>query len=259
MARRSRLEFVERLTFAYSLGLIRLARAGQPRGHDGMCPCPRRTNLLVVKPGRRALRACGAAAVAVSLSLMAPTPSRAAPPQPTTDAGFTTLLDGSLSGGPASFDKWVMAGPGSFVPYGDGQGFMTTGGLGMLWYPKDFGDAVFRIDYRDVRTATTGYSNGGIMVGFPAEQICTPLYPVTPACAHHVPYTERPTNWTYNWQGLPGPFPPAQAYANDPSLGDPQSGLGNACGRTSTARTNEAWVAVYCGNEIQVNDSPDMP
>jgi len=212
-----------------------------------------------VKPGRRMLRACGVAATVASLSLLAPALSHAAPPQPTTDVGFTTLLDGSLTGGPASFDKWVMAGPGAFVPYGDGEGFMTTGGLGMLWYPKDFGDAIFRIDYRDVRTATTGYSNGGVMVGFPAEQICAPLYPTTPACTHEVTYTERPASWTYDWKGLPGPFPPAQQYANDPSLGDPASGLGNACGRVSTARTNDAWVAVYCGNEIQVNDSPDMP
>src|SRR4051794_23683446 len=215
--------------------------------------------LLVVNPGHRMLRACGAAAVAVSLSLMAPALSRAAPPQPTTDAGFTTLLDGTLTGGPASFDKWLQAGPGAFVPYGDGQGFLTTGGLGMLWYPKNFGDAIFRIDYRDVRTATTGYSNGGIMVGFPADQICTPLYPLVPACTHQVPFTDRPNTWTYSWSGLPGPFPPAQTYANDPSLGDPASGMGNACGRIGRARTDPSWVAVYCGNEIQVNDSPDQP
>src|SRR4051794_24141453 len=207
------------------------------------------------------ISAAPAPAESLPASEQVPTASSAAEPGPTPagDDGFTTILDGTLTGTPASFDKWFQSGPGSFVPFGDGEGFVGTGGLGMLWYPKDFGDAVFRIDYRDVRTQTTGFSNGGIMVGFPAGQICTPLYPVTPACTHHVPYTERPTNWTYNWQGLPGPFPPAQAYANDPSLGDPQSGLGNACGRTSTARTNEAWVAVYCGNEIQVNDSPDMP
>jgi hypothetical protein len=136
---------------------------------------------------------------------------------------------------------------------------MTTGGLGMLWYPKDFGDAVFRIDYRDVRTNTSGYSNGGIMVGFPAEQICTPLYPVTPACTTQVAWQDRPATWSYDWPGLPGPFPPAQTYANDPALGDPPSGLGHACGQIGTARTNTAWVAVYCGNEIQVNDSPDPP
>src|SRR4051794_38905523 len=157
--------------------------------------------LLVVNPGHRMLRACGAVAVAVSLSLMAPALSGAAPPQPTTDAGFTTLLDGSLSGGPASFDKWVMAGPGAFVPYGDGQGFMTTGGLGMLWYPKDFGDAVFRIDYRDVRTATTGYSNGGIMVGFPAGANCPAPEPATPARPPHPPHTGRPANRTRQRQG----------------------------------------------------------
>jgi hypothetical protein len=198
-------------------------------------------------------------ALAAASALAFAAQASAAGPAPTSDEGFTTLLDGSLTGGPASFDKWLQSGPGAFVPYGDGQGFMTTGGLGMLWYPKDFGDAIFRIDYRDVRTNTTGYSNGGIMVGFPAEQICTPLYPTTPACTHQVPFTERPNSWTYAWPGLPGPFPPAQTYQNDPSLGDPASGMGNACGRISTARTNTAWVAVYCGNEIQVNDSPDPP
>src|SRR4051794_15507898 len=123
--------------------------------------------LLAVKPSHRALRACVAGALAVSLSLVAPAFSRAAPPQPTTDAGFTTLLDGSLSGGPASFDKWVMAGPGSFVPYGDGQGFMTTGGLGMLWEPKDFRGAIFRIDHPRVRTPPTRHSQRGGLGGLP--------------------------------------------------------------------------------------------
>src|SRR4051812_49953238 len=103
--------------------------------------------LLAVKPGHRALRACIAAGLAVSLSLVAPALSRAAPPQPTTDTGFSTLLDGSLSGGPASFDKWVMAGPGAVVPYGDGQGVMTTRGLGGLWGPQDLWGAVFPLHY----------------------------------------------------------------------------------------------------------------
>jgi 3-keto-disaccharide hydrolase len=200
-----------------------------------------------------------AATVTAGLALGFPALSGATGPSPTTSDNFTTLLDGTLTGTPASFDKWLMSGPGAFVPYGDNEGFATTGGLGMLWYPKDFGDAIFRINYRDVRTATTGYSNGGIMVGFPAEQICTPLYPATPACTHQVPYTERPATWTYNWGGMPGPFPPAQTYTNNPALGDPASGLGHACGQIGTAQTNTAWVAVYCGNEIQVNDSPDMP
>jgi hypothetical protein len=183
-----------------------------------------------------------------------------------TEDGFVTLLDGTLTGTDASLDKWVMAGPGAFVPYGDGEGFVTNGGMGMLWYPKDFGDAIFRIDYRDVRTAVTGYSNGGVMVGFPADYICSPLYPDSPACTYHVPYTERPEAWVYDWPGMPGPFPPAQTYANDwtlghdnPVLGDIPTGMGNSCGRIRSARTSEPWVAVYCGNEVQINDSPDAP
>lgn len=208
--------------------------------------------------------AAGPFASASSQAALAPASSpgpsaSASGPAPTTDNGFTTILDGSLSGGTASFDKWFQSGPGSFVPYGDGQGFMTTGGLGMLWYPKDYGDAIFRVDYRDVRTDTTGYSNGGIMIGFPAEQLCTPDYPTTPACTSQVAWQDRPSTWTYNWAGLPGPFPPAQTYKNDPSLGDPPSGNGHACGQISTARSDPAWVAVYCGNEVQVNDSPDPP
>src|SRR5215475_13423677 len=155
---------------------------------------------------RRIVGFFGLAAVATSL-VLASAPSASASSEAAsaiassstsaTDDGFTTILDGTLTGGPASFDKWVQSGPGAFVPYGDGEGFMTTGGLGMLWYPKDFGDAVFRIDYRDVRTATTGFSNGGIMVGFPAEQICTPLYPVTPACTTPTATEDRPATWSY--------------------------------------------------------------
>lgn len=217
---------------------------------------------------RRIVGVFGLAAVATSLVLASAPSASASSPAPsanassatsTTDDGFTTILDGTLTGGPASFDKWVQSGPGAFVPYGDGQGFMTTGGLGMLWYPKDFGDAIFRIDYRDVRTATTGYSNGGIMVGFPAGQICAPLYPTTPACTSQVAAQDRPSTWSYDWAGLPGPFPPAQTYTNDPSLGDPASGRGHACGQIGAARSTSAWVAVYCGNEVQVNDSPDPP
>jgi hypothetical protein len=212
----------------------------------------------------RAVRECGAAVIGLVLALatacaLAPTAAWGAAPRPAADGGFTTILDGGSKGTPASLDRWVHVGAGAFVPSRDGRGVVTTGGIGMLWYPEDFGNAIFRIDYRDVRTTRTGYSNGGVLIGFPAEQICTPLYPSTPACIHAVRSTTRPARWSYRWRGLPGPFPPAQTYANDPALGDPDSGTGNACGRLGRARTDATWVAIYCGNEIQINDSPDPP
>src|SRR3954447_25909961 len=63
------------------------ARQSVMRTRWGCVSTSEEGKLLVVKPGHRALRACAAVALALSLSAMAPALSRAAPPQPTTDAG----------------------------------------------------------------------------------------------------------------------------------------------------------------------------
>ena len=155
------------------------------------------------------------------------------------EAGYTTILDGTATGTDASFDKWAQAGSGNFTLQADGS-ITPTGGLGMRWYTvKQYGDISFKVDYKDART-NAGYSNGGVMVRSPDPRI---------------PVADRPTSWTYDWAGLPGPWPAAKHYQSDPA--SPNSGYRTGCSATSTARTNSAYVTVFCGEEVQVNDSPD--
>jgi Domain of Unknown Function (DUF1080) len=152
--------------------------------------------------------------------------------------GYTTLLDGTATGTAASFDKWVMTGQGNYTLQADGS-IKPMGGLGALVYDKPFGNVSFKVDFKDART-NAGYSNGGVMVRVPDWR---------------VPLAQRPTSWSYDWAGASGPFPPAQHYQNDPT--NSNSGFRTGCSATGTARTDTGWVGVYCGEEIQVNDSPD--
>jgi hypothetical protein len=66
----------------------------------------------------------------------------------------------------AQFGAWRQVGPGSFTRQPDGS-IVSSGGLGMLWYPvKDYGDAVLRFEWRDLRT-DGGASNSGAFLRFP--------------------------------------------------------------------------------------------
>ena len=173
------------------------------------------------------------------------------------EPGFTPILDGSATGGPASFDQWHKMGGGatsgfSLQPNGAVRTDGEDGG-GQLIYPKHFGDAIFRLQYRDANP-TGEYSNGGIFVRFPVDQLCTPLLPMMPACTLITPVESRPTRWVYEWPGMPGPFPPPQTYANDPENGDASTGFRAYCSRSHAPVQR---VAINCGHEIQVNDSPD--
>lgn len=63
---------------------------------------------------------------------------------------------------PASFGRWRHDGPGTFVRNPDGS-IRTVGGLGMLWYPRAFGDIALHLQWRDVG----GGSNSGVLIRFP--------------------------------------------------------------------------------------------
>lgn len=65
-----------------------------------------------------------------------------------------------------TFDRWRQAPSGSFQLMPDGT-MHTVGGLGMLWYPVEYGDMVLRFQFRDMRPAPTGGSNSGVFVRFP--------------------------------------------------------------------------------------------
>jgi hypothetical protein len=155
------------------------------------------------------------------------------------EEGYTTIFDGTATGTAASWDKWAHVGDGGFTLEPDGS-VRAFGSLGMSYYTlDDYGDMSFKVDYKDARTEP-GYSNGGVLIRSPDPR--TPL-------------EERPTGWTYDWLGASGPFPPPKTYASDPS--HPRSAFRTHCGRTGRAQTNPAWLAIYCGQEVQINDSPD--
>src|SRR3954454_4202243 len=94
----------------------------------------------------RLLALAAAALLAISGVIYYGTRSASAAPK---DPGFTTLFDGTATGTPHSLDKWLQVGAGNMVLQPDGS-LMTNGGLGMLWFPgEEFGNAVFRVDYKD--------------------------------------------------------------------------------------------------------------
>jgi hypothetical protein len=169
------------------------------------------------------------AALGVTLALAVPAFAQAAEP------GYTTIFDGTPTGSDASFDKWAMVGGGSIGLQADGT-MRTASGFGMRFYTvKPFGDVSLKVDYRDARSAP-GWSNGGVLVRFPD--------PRTPAA-------ETPAAWSYDWKGASGPFPPAKQYAGEP-------GCQRAIPSLIPADWAPAWVPVVCGEEIQINDSPDV-
>jgi 3-keto-disaccharide hydrolase len=151
------------------------------------------------------------------------------------EAGYTTIFDGTATGSDASFDKWAQVGGGNIALQSDGT-MRTSSGFGMRWYTvKPFGDVSLKVEYRDART-TAGWSNGGVLVRFPD--------PRTPAA-------QTPASWSYDWAGASGPFPPAKHYEGSPAC---QRAIPSAIPADWTA----AWVPVVCGEEIQINDSPDV-
>src|SRR5262249_54542457 len=103
----------------------------------------------------------------------------------------------------ASLAQWKQASAGHFDLLADGSGGITpVDGLGMLWYPKPFGDFRLKLQFREGQ-GTNGYSNGGVFVRFPDPE-------------------------------------------QDPRTDD--------CAKT--AGGDDAWVAIYCGFEIQLYDGP---
>ena len=75
------------------------------------------------------------------------------------ESGYTGLFDGTL----ASFDKWNMAGPGSFGRITSDCSLRGSGGMGLLWYGAEEFDAYsLKFDWKLVAD-----HNGGVFVGFP--------------------------------------------------------------------------------------------
>jgi plastocyanin len=111
----------------------------------------------------------------------------------------------------ADLERWEQAGPGGLTWMPEEGGFArTNGGLGMPWYPKEYGDFSLKLQWRDSSTGTNG--NSGIFARFP----------------HPDEAVARPAAERYPCQ-------------------------------VGSATSQPAWVAIYCGHEIQINDHQSDP
>jgi hypothetical protein len=220
-------------------------------------------------------------------SAAAPAAAQYVPPP--ADPGFTYIFDGSATGSDASFDKWVFASSTAAASASEGratvdpaEGAILVGRspFGGYWYPvRAFGDAVIRLQYtvQDIPTSTR---NGGIIVRAPevrytgattsdvlAQKPTGYNYDVCPGALAVCGLLEPAESTTYTWAGAPGPFPPA-SHASDP----PFTYSGTYCARPGTNNVtnltgtgpvptgsvvadHQHWSQLYCGNEIQVNES----
>ncbi len=223
----------------------------------------------------------------VALTALAATPQAAhaqytaPPPAP----GFHYIFDGTATGSDASFDKWKFASGTLAQSATQGQatldaaeGTIRVGAspFGSYWYtPRPFGDVVFRIQYQ-IENTPTATPNGGIMVRAPyfaytgadtnavlAQKPTGFNYDV---CGGALAFCNRTTpaaSTTYNWAGMPGPFPPGGfEYTGGYCARQTASGVYNVNGTNGqpltvngNANNHQHWTQVYCGHEIQINES----
>jgi hypothetical protein len=238
-------------------------------------------------PGKR--RRVRAGCVALAALAVAPAAASAQYTAPPADPGFHYIFDGTATGSDASFDKWKFASSTAASSATQGQatlnaaeGSFLVGAspFGSYWYtPRPFGDTVFRIQYQ-IENTPTATPNGGIMVRAPyfayTGATTTDVLAQKPTgynydvCGAAVAFCNRTTpgaSTTYNWAGMPGPFPPASNASNPPF-----EYSGSYCARQGThnvagtngqtplnangnANNHQHWTQVYCGHEIQINES----
>jgi Domain of Unknown Function (DUF1080) len=234
---------------------------------------------------RKVLAGCIALAALAVTPAIASAQYTAPPPAP----GFHYIFDGTATGSDASFDKWTFASGTAAQSATQGQatlnpaaGSFLVGGspFGSYWYtPRPFGDTVFRIQYQ-IENTPAATPNGGIMVRAPyfaytgadtnavlAQKPTGYNYDVCGAAVAFCNRTTPGATTTYNWAGQPGPFPPASNASNPPfeysgaycaRSGDHNVGNvngGNPLVVNGNANNAQHWTQVYCGHEIQINES----
>ena len=229
-------------------------------------------------PGNRTILAGCVALAALAAAPAAHAQYTAPPPDP----GFTYIFDGTATGSDASFDKWRFA--SGTAAQSDSQGRATldaeagafrvgTSPFGSYWYtPRPFGNTVFRISYQ-IENTPQATPNGGIMVRAPyfvytgannnavlAQKPTGYNYDVCGAAVPFCDRTEPGASTTYNWAGIAGPFPPAGTYSGAYCARQGQHDVAGTNGQTplnvnGNANNHQHWTQVYCGHEIQINES----
>ena len=120
--------------------------------------------------------------------------------------GYRALFDGTQ----ASLDQWRMAGPGSVQLRQDCTA-LTTGGMGLLWFPEEFGSYSLKLDWK-----MAGDDNSGVFVGFP-DPGNDPWVAVNQGYEIQIDATDAPDRTTgaiYSFQG-------ADTAARDAALNPP--------------------------------------
>jgi hypothetical protein len=211
----------------------------------------------------------------------------APPPAP----GFHYIFDGTATGSDASFDKWKFASgtlaqsaTRGMATLDAAEGTIRVGAspFGSYWYtPRAFGNEVFRIQYQ-IENTPTSTPNGGIMIRAPyfaytgadtnavlAQKPTGFNYDVCGAALAFCNRTTPGASTTYNWAGAPGPFPPASnastpafEYTGGYCSRQTAAGVYNVNGANGqpltvngNANNDEHWMQVYCGHEVQINES----
>jgi Domain of Unknown Function (DUF1080) len=225
----------------------------------------------------------GWALLVVTLTLAAaPAAATAQYTPPPPEPGFTYIFDGTATGSDASFDKWLAANGATATTLDPTFGAMdpNNSGFGMMWYPvRPLGDVVVRLDYM-VEDTPTATPNGGVMVRFPEprysgsnEQVLAQKptgynYDLCPGAMPLCGRTEPAPSTTFTWEGGDGPYPPesnpsnpysgAYCARNGPNNVTNLAGTGPAV-NGGNANNHQHWLSVYCGHEIQVNDTLQNP
>ncbi len=161
--------------------------------------------------------------------------------------------------------------------------------FGAFWYPvRPLGDVVLRLKYtvEDIPTSTR---NGGIMIRSPevrytgatnnevlAQKPIGYNFDVCPAALVVCNRTTPAPSTEYFWEGADGPFPPASdasdppflysgpycarasnSFAPDPAFNHNVTNLAGTGPLTTNGNANNHrhWTQVYCGHEIQINET----
>jgi Domain of Unknown Function (DUF1080) len=228
----------------------------------------------------------GAALMALVVLALLPAGAQAQYTAPPPEPGFEYIFDGTASGSDASFDKWLSANGATAVTLDPALGAMNpnNSGFGMKWYPvRALGDVVVRLEYM-WPTDPAATPNGGIMVRFPdpryvgstaevlAQKPTGYNYDLCPSAAPAFCGLPQPApSTTFSWEGGDGPYPPASNASDPPFLYEgaycARNGPNNVTNLAGTgpavngsnANNHQHWLSVFCGHEIQVNESLQVP
>jgi hypothetical protein len=231
-------------------------------------------------------RAIAAVVIAFALAPQGASAQYVAPPP---DPGFEYIFDGTATGSDASFDRWIFASSTAAASAVQGQQTLdpvdgainpNASPFGSIWYPvRPLGDVVLKLEYQ-VEDTPTSTRNGGIMIRAPevrytgattaavlAQKPIGYNFDVCPGalaiCGRDAPAPST----TYFWEGADGPFPPASDASDPPFLYEgaycARNGTHNVTNLSGTgplttnsnANNHQHWTQVYCGHEIQINET----